>query len=410
MSATAILATIIAIVCVGYATDRLLELLNLRRMRPELPDRLKAFYDAERYARSQQYQRERLRFGLLGSTLSFLVTLVVLATGLLGALDTWLRTMIDSPYWLMLSFFGIMAVANDIMGMPFSLYSTFVIEAKYGFNKTTLKTWLLDKLKGALVGAVLGALVMWVFIWLAEIWKEDFWIWFWIAIAAFTLLAQFLFTSVFLPLFNKLTPLEAGPLRSAIEEYSLKVGFPLGNILVMDGSRRSSKANAFFSGFGSQKKIVLFDTLLAQMSQPEILAVLAHEVGHYKKRHVVLGTALGVLQMGVMLFILSRMLFAPTLSLALGAETAGLHLGLIAFTLLFSPISQLTGLGMNLLSRKNEYEADAFARATYAGDSLENALIKLHVENLSNLEPHPVDVFLNYSHPTLLQRIAALRS
>jgi STE24 endopeptidase len=410
MSATTLLAIILAIVCFGYVTDRILDLLNIRRMRPELPDKLKAFYDAERYARSQQYQKERSRFGLLSSTLSFVLSVAVLSTGALGMLDAWLRTMIDSPYWLALAFFGILAVVSDILGMPFSLYSTFVIEEKYGFNKTTPMTWVLDKLKSLLLMATLGTGILLAFIWLTELWKEDFWIWFWIGISGLSLLIQFLYTTVLLPIFNKLKPLEEGELRTAIEEYSKRVGFPLGKISVMDGSKRSTKANAFFSGFGSQKRIVLYDTLIAQMTQDEILAVLAHEVGHYKRRHIILGTALGVLQIGLMLFVLSRLAFMPELSQALGASVPGIHLSLIAFAVLFSPLSQVTGLGMNLLSRKNEYEADAFARETYAAQPLENALIKLHVETLSNLEPHPAYVFLHYSHPTMLQRIEALRS
>jgi STE24 endopeptidase len=410
MSATTLLAIILAIVCIGYLTDRILELLTLKRMRPELPDKLKAFYDAERYARSQQYQRERIRFGLLGSTLSFVVSLVVLGSGALGLLDAWLRTMIHNPYGLALAFFGILAVASDLMGMPFALYSTFVIEEKYGFNKMTAKTWVLDKLKGLLIAATLGTAILCLFIWLTILWKEDFWIWFWIGISGLMLLIQFLYTTVVVPIYNKLTPLEDGALRSAIETYSKKVGFPLKNIMVIDGSKRTTKANAFFVGFGALKSIVLYDTLIAQMTQDEILAVLAHEVGHYKRRHIILGTALGVLQIGLMLFVLSRLAFMPELSQALGASVPGIHLSLIAFAVLFSPLSQITGLGMNLLSRKNEYEADAYARETYAAQPLESALIKLHVETLSNLEPHPADVFLHYSHPTMLQRIAALRS
>jgi STE24 endopeptidase len=401
---------IILIMSLGYALDRVLELLNLRQMRPELPEKLRPFYDEEKYRRSQQYQREKSRFGLLGSTISFVGSLIVLGTGALGMLDGWLRTFTMDPFWLALAFFGILAVASDLMGIPFSLYNTFVIEEKYGFNKTTLKTWIFDKTKGLLLGALIGPAILFVFIWLVSTWKEDFWIWFWVGISGFSLLMQFLYTSVLLPIFNKLRPLEAGELRTAIEQYSNKVGFPLGNIMVMDGSKRSSKANAFFAGFGSKKRIVLFDTLIAQMSQSEILAVLAHEVGHYKRKHIPQGMVLGVLQVGFMLFILSRLLLQPALSEALGATHTGIHLGLIAFFLLFSPISQLTSLLMNLLSRKNEYQADAYARETFEGMSLESALIKLHTETLSNLEPHPAYVFLHYSHPTLLQRIAALRS
>ncbi len=410
MSPSTLLTLIVALLCGSFVLDRLLDLLNLSRMKPELPEKLRPFYDEERYRKSQNYLREKSRFGLLTGALNFVGTLLVLILGGLGALDSYLRTYMDDPFLLALTFFGVLGAASSIFGMPFSLYSTFVIEEKYGFNKTTFKTWVLDKVKGALIGAVLGSLILFAFIWLVDTLKEDFWIWFWGGISLFSLGIQFFYTTLLMPLFNKLQPLEAGELRSAIEAYSTKVGFPLGNIMVMDGSKRSTKANAFFSGFGSQKRIVLYDTLIAQMSQPEILSVLAHEVGHYKRRHIILGTILGMLNIGLMLFVLSRFILLPELSAALGAATPSIHLSLIAFAMLFSPISEVTGLLMNLLSRKNEYEADAFARETCDGPALEAALIKLHVETLSNLDPHPAYVFLHYSHPTLMQRISALRA
>ncbi|MBP6640380.1 MAG: M48 family metallopeptidase [Bacteroidia bacterium] len=410
MSPSTLLTLIVALLCGSFVLDRLLDLLNLSRMKPELPEKLRPFYDEERYRKSQNYLREKSRFGLLTGALNFVGTLLVLILGGLGALDSYLRTYVDDPFLLALTFFGVLGAASSIFGMPFSLYSTFVIEEKYGFNKTTFKTWVLDKVKGALIGAVLGSLILFAFIWLVDTLKEDFWIWFWGGISLFSLGIQFFYTTLLMPLFNKLQPLEAGELRSAIEAYSTKVGFPLGNIMVMDGSKRSTKANAFFSGFGSQKRIVLYDTLIAQMSQSEILSVLAHEVGHYKRRHIILGTILGMLNIGLMLFVLSRFILLPELSAALGAATPSIHLSLIAFAMLFSPISEVTGLLMNLLSRKNEYEADAFARETCDGPALESALIKLHVETLSNLDPHPAYVFLHYSHPTLMQRISALRA
>lgn len=410
MSPSTLLTLIVALLCGSFVLDRLLDLLNLSRMKPELPEKLRPFYDEERYRKSQNYLREKSRFGLLTGALNFVGTLLVLILGGLGALDSYLRTYVDDPFLLALTFFGVLGAASSIFGMPFSLYSTFVIEEKYGFNKTPFKTWVLDKVKGALIGAVLGSLILFAFIWLVDTLKEDFWIWFWGGISLFSLGIQFFYTTLLMPLFNKLQPLEAGELRSAIEAYSTKVGFPLGNIMVMDGSKRSTKANAFFSGFGSQKRIVLYDTLIAQMSQSEILSVLAHEVGHYKRRHIILGTILGMLNIGLMLFVLSRFILLPELSAALGAATPSIHLSLIAFAMLFSPISEVTGLLMNLLSRKNEYEADAFARETCDGPALESALIKLHVETLSNLDPHPAYVFLHYSHPTLMQRISALRA
>lgn len=410
MSPEILLVIFVAIMCLSYGLDRVLEVLNLRRMAPELPESLRGFYDAEKYRLSQQYLKEKSRFGLISTTLSFLVSVTVLATGGLGALDGWLRTFTDDPFWLALSFFGVLGLASDLLGTPFSLYHTFRIEAKYGFNKTTLKTWILDKVKGWLLAALVGSAILYGFIWLVDTLKEEFWIWFWIGMTALTLAMQFIYTTLIVPIFNKLRPLEAGGLRTAIETYGNRVGFPTGKIMVMDGSRRSTKANAFFAGFGSQKRIILFDTLIQQMTEQEIVAVLAHEVGHYKRRHIIQSMVLGTLNIGAMLFVLSRLILSPELSEALGADTPGIHLSLIAFALLFSPISEATGLLMNLLSRKNEYEADAYARQTYEGASLESALIKLHTETLSNLLPHPAYVFVHYSHPTLLQRIAALRA
>lgn len=410
MSAQSLLGIIIATLCASYLLDRVLELLNLRQMKPSLPERLKAYYDAERYSRSQAYQREKARLGLLSSTLSFALSLAVLATGALGWLDSWLRTFIDAPGLLTVAFFGIVGGLSSLLGMPFALYDIFVIEERYGFNKTTFKTWLLDRVKGLLLGGTLGAGAILVFVRLVDQWQQDFWIWFWMGISGFSLLMQFLYTGVLLPIFNKLRPLEEGELKTAIEAYCRQVGFPMAKVLVMDGSRRSTKANAFFAGFGPRRRIVLYDTLIAQMTPAEILAVLAHEVGHYKRRHIPQGMVIGILNVGVMLFILSRLIFEPALSEALGAMQPGIHMSLVAFALLFSPISELTGLAMNLLSRKNEYEADAYARETSDARSLETALIKLHVENLSNLEPHPAYVFLHYSHPPLLQRLQALRA
>lgn len=409
MNPNTILSLIIGIVCFGFLLDQLLQFLNLSRMKPDLPSALQSFYDAEKYQRSQAYQKEKSRFGLLGSVLSFVATFAVLFWGGFGMLDHWLRGYTENPYYLAIAFFGVIGFASDIIGIPFSLYNTFVIEEKYGFNKTTAKVWILDKIKGLLLSAILGGLIISALIWLVNRMGPDFWIWFWLGSTIFILGIQYLYTSILLPIFNKLEPLEDGELRKSIEDYSKKINFPLDNIMVMDGSKRSSKANAFFAGFGARKRIVLFDTLIEQMSNSEILAVLAHEVGHYKKRHIVLGTILNILNIGLTLFLLSRLVLEPALSQALGATKPSIHLALIAFAMLYSPLSQITGLAMNLLSRKNEYEADAYAKATNDGESLANALIKLHTETLSNLDPHPAYVFMNYSHPTLVQRLNALR-
>jgi STE24 endopeptidase len=301
-------------------------------------------------------------------------------------------------------------LGSDLLNMPFSLYSTFVIEERFGFNKTKIGTYFADKIKGFALAALLGGGLLYLLVWFVGMLDQDFWLWFWGLLTLLLLAFQFIYTTVLMPVFNKLQPLEQGDLRTAIETYCNGVKFPLTNIMVMNGSKRSTKANAFFAGFGRNKRIVLYDTLIDQLSENELVAVLAHEVGHYKHRHIRQSFLLSTLNIGVLLFVLSRLLFEPSLSLALGANEAGIHLGLLTFVLLFSPVSRLTDLLFNALSRRNEFQADAFASGTYDGDALGKALIKLHVGTLSNLRPHPAYVFVHFSHPPLLRRLAAIRS
>ena len=296
-------------------------------------------------------------------------------------------------------------IASDILSLPFQWYSTFVIEEKYGFNKTTVKTFILDKLKGYLLGAVIGGGLLSLLIYLVQSIGADFWIWFSLMAAAFVLFINMFYTSLILPLFNKLTPLADGELKNAIEEFARKIDFPLDNIFVLDGSKRSKKANAFFSGIGKKKKIVLYDTLIENHTTEELVAVLAHEVGHFKKKHIIWGFVLSVIQIVFTLFVLSLMIFNEHVSMAMGGTEQAIHLNLIAFTILFSPISGITGLFMSMLSRKNEFEADAYAKENYNGGALARALKKLSVDSLSNLYPHPVYVFFHYSHPPLLKRL-----
>ncbi|MDH5368201.1 MAG: M48 family metallopeptidase, partial [Cyclobacteriaceae bacterium] len=325
-----------------------------------------------------------------------------------GWLDGQLRSIIDSEIVLSLSFFGVLFIVSDILAIPFSLYGTFVIEEKFGFNKTTPKTFVMDKLKGYVLAIILGGGILALLMWLVQEMGHNFWLYFWIAIAVFTLFINMFYTSLILPLFNKLTPLEDGELKQAIETYSKKIKFPLDNIFVIDGSKRSNKANAFFSGIGKKKKIVLYDTLINNHTTEELVAVLAHEVGHFKKKHVIYSFILSVLQMGITLFVMSLMVFNESLSIALGADQLGIHINLIAFTILYSPISKVSGILMNVFSRKNEFEADAYAKETYDNVQLQVALKKLSVDNLSNLYPHPAYVFMNYSHPPLLKRLEAM--
>ncbi|MCK5371377.1 MAG: M48 family metallopeptidase, partial [Cyclobacteriaceae bacterium] len=371
-------------------------------------DEVKGIYDEEKYKKSISYARANNKFGLLTSSFSFILSFVLLATGFFGWFDQKVHGFIVTEELVSLAFFGLLFLASDILNIPFQLYDTFVIEEKFGFNKTTSKTFILDKLKGYVLAGVIGGLILFVLLKLINLFGPDFWIYFWIVISVFILFINMFYTSLILPLFNKLTPLEDGELKDEIETYSKKIKFPLDNIFVIDGSKRSAKSNAFFSGIGKKKKIVLYDTLIENHSKEELVAVLAHEVGHFKKKHIITGYVLSILQTGFTLFIMSLIIFSPAMSEALGGSQLAIHLNLLAFGILYSPISHFVGVFMNMLSRKNEFEADAFAKETYNGTFLQQALKKLSVDNLSNLFPHPAYVFMNYSHPPLLKRLAAM--
>ncbi len=408
MEPKTILWIVISIATAGYILDQVLDWLNLRAMRRDVPDEVAEFYDRDRYLKSLDYHGVRTRFSFLSSAFSFAVTMLMLLAGGFGWLDTVLRTFVDSEILLSLAFFGVLALASDVLSVPFQVYATFVIEERYGFNRTTPRTFILDKLKGYLLGAVIGAPLLGLLIWLVMQIGPGFWLWFGVTAALFVLFVNVFYTTLILPLFNKLTPLPDGELKSAIEAFAAKVNFPLDNIFVIDGSRRSSKANAFFSGMGRRKKIVLYDTLIDKHATDELVAILAHEVGHFKKKHIVQGFALSVVQIFFTLFVLSLMVYNESLSFALGGNQHSIHLNLIVFSILFAPISGVIGILMQMLSRKNEFEADAYAREHYDGPALAAALKKLSVDSLSNLFPHPLYVFFHYSHPPLLARLRAI--
>jgi len=408
ISPNTILIIILVIVSISFIFDQILDYINLKSQRSDIPGEIAGFYEKNKYLKSLEYHTELTRFSFLTSTFSFLLSAAMLLFGGFGWLDNLLHAYIQNGIMLALAFFGILMIASDILTIPFQWYSTFVIEEKYGFNKTTVKTFIFDKLKGYLLSAVVGGALLSALIYLVQSIGPNFWIWFSLLAAGFMLIVNMFYTSLILPLFNTLTPLQDGELKKAIEAFSRSVNFPLDNIMVIDGSKRSKKANAFFSGIGRKKKIVLYDTLIANHTTEELVAVLAHEVGHFKKKHIIWGYILSVIQIVFTLFVLSLMIFNENVSLALGAQQFGIHLNLLAFGILFSPISAVTGIIMNLYSRKNEFEADAYARQTFDGGALSNALKRLSVDSLSNLYPHPWYVFFHYSHPPLLKRLEAL--
>ncbi|MGB0887423.1 MAG: M48 family metallopeptidase [Vicingaceae bacterium] len=410
MNPQTIFNIITTIIVLNFLLERWLDWLNDKNSSATLPEELKGIYDEEKYAKQRAYDKVKGRFSFVSSTFSFVLILVMLFLNGFAFVDDYAKTITQHPVLLPMVFFAILMVASDILTIPFQLYSTFVIEEKFGFNRTTAKTYILDKIKGALVGAIIGGGIMALFIWFYNTTGQYFWLWTWEAVAIFMVLATMFYASIIVPLFNKLTPLADGELKTEITEYCKKVGFNLDNLFVMDGSKRSSKANAFFSGLGSKKRIVLYDTLANEYSKEEITAVLAHEIGHYKKKHTLTAMIVGVLQMGVMLFILSLVINKPEFSMALGVQEKSFHIGLLVFSMMYSPLSMAIGVVMNVISRKNEYEADNYAKTTYKAEPLVSSLKKLSVDSLSNLTPHPYDVFMNYSHPTLLQRIKALNT
>ncbi|MEZ5071974.1 MAG: M48 family metallopeptidase [Bacteroidales bacterium] len=381
----------------SYILERVLEALNLRYSRMELPEELRDVFDPEAYRKSQSYKRENTRFSLVSSSFSLVLILGMFFLKGFAWLDGLVAGWTGNPILHVLLFFGVLAFASDLLGTPFEGYQTFVIEEKYGFNRTTPRTFFLDKAKGWLIGAVLGGGLLALITWIYFLTGPAFW---WIALGVMILFYLFInlfYSNLIVPLFNKQTPLEKGSLRDRIEAYASKVSFALRNVYVMDGSKRSTKANAYFTGLGPKKRVVLFDTLIGELSEDEIVSVLAHEIGHYKRKHSLKGMGTGILQTALTLYLFSLSVALPEVSMALGGSGASFHLGLIAFAVLFAPVSTLLGLGGNVLSRRRI--SGRYARESASGEAMVSALKKLSRSTLSNLTPHPAYVFVHYSHP-----------
>jgi len=401
---------ILIIVVLDFIFERIMDWLNSSWRTKPIPEELAGIYDDEKYKKQQEYSKVNSRFSMLTSTFSFLVLVLVLIFQAFGWLHYSIEEFTHNPILIGLLFFGTLFFVLDIIGMPFSIYETFVIEEKFGFNKTTPKTFIFDKLKGYLLSIIIGVIIYSVIYKFYEYSGQYFWIYTWAILALFTLFITLFYSNLIVPLFNKQKPLPEGELKTAINDFATKVGFKLHNVYEIDGSKRSTRANAYFTGFGPKKRIVLYDTLIKELTTDELIAVLAHEIGHYKKKHTLSGLLLSLLQMGVMLFLLSLFISNPNLSMALGVNKPEFHIGLIAFGLLYTPLSLITGLFMNIISRKNEYQADNFAASTYGSEALISALKKLASNNLSNLTPHPFYVTMSYSHPSLHQRILNLKN
>lgn len=409
MNSELILLIILIVIAVNYLLDLFSGLLNYRSFNDKIPSNVRDIYNKEEYKKSQKYKKENFRFNLFISSYSFIILVTVLYSGYFGVLDSTIRnyTLENEISPSILFFFSIYLI-NDIILLPFQFYRVFVIEQKYGFNTMSLKTFILDKLKGYLLTLIVGLIVMVPLLILILLFPQSFWIYSWILLSFFMIFINMFYTSLIVPLFNKLTPIDDGDLKDSLNSYAEKVGFSLSNIFVINGSKRSKKANAFFTGFGKNKKIVLYDTLIKNHTIDELVAVLAHEVGHYKLRHVISNLVISIATTGFMLFLMSKFLFNSEVSYALGGNVSFRHLEILAFFILYTPISRFINILVFIKSRKNEYEADNFAISTFKKSPLVSALKKLSRDNLTNLTPHPLFEFINYSHPSLSKRLRSI--
>ena len=408
---------IMGLVIFNYLFSNILDYLNHKNWKDEIPSELKDFYDKKKYKQAKQYAISKNKIGLLSSTTSFLLVVSLLVFNGYGYIDQLVNSFslnlflpfeINNSFTESGIFFLILFTLNLIISIPFSFYNTFVIEENFGFNKTSKSTFFFDIIKSSMLSILIGGFLLFLALYLFDSLNDGFWLYLWIGLSLLMVFINMFYADLIVPIFNKLTPLENGELRKKIENYSKQVGYLLKNIYVIDGSKRSTKANAFFSGLGPRKTIALYDTLIEKHSENELVAVLAHEVGHFKKKHVFSGLLMSVIQIGVMTFFFELCLKLPEISQALGGSDVSFHLGLIGFTIIFSPISMMSGILMNYISRKNEFEADSYAKETYNGDDLSLALKKLSVDSLSNIYPHPLYVFFHYSHPPLIKRLRAL--
>jgi STE24 endopeptidase len=399
---------ILLIPVTGFLIERYLDHLNATMWSDSLPEKLKGICDENEYSRTQLYQKENNRLALWSSSFNLAIILIMIISGGFAMIDSISRLVSNNNILIALIFFGIIGFVSDLINIPFSCYDTFVIEKKYGFNTMTIRTFITDHVKSWFIAILIGIPVLGLITWFYYKTGKNFWLYAWGLITLFSVFINFFYSELIVPLFNKQIPLIEGSLRSQIEVFAQRTGFKLKNIYVIDGSKRSTKANAYFSGFGPKKRIVLYDTLQKELTEEEIVAVLAHEIGHYKKKHVLYTLIFSVLITGFMLFLFSLVVNSPMLSQAIGSENTSFHLGLIVFGILYSPLSLVIGLFSNYISRRNEFAADRFAKENFSPVIMSEALKKLSVKNLSNMMPHPAYVFFHYSHPPLLLRLEKL--
>jgi STE24 endopeptidase len=403
-----LITALVLIVLAAYIVEALLDQLNQSRSRDPLDISIANLYNQDERERSISYSAEKTRFSFYSSTFSTIIMIIALTYGWFAKLDNWMRDKLDNQILISLGFIAALSVISWWINLPFQLYSIFGIEAKYGFNKITAKTFITDTIKATILSTLIGGLLLTAVLWIYQELGNKFWIFAWMLVGGFSLVMFMFGTTLILPLFNKLKPVEQGELRSAVEKYCASQGYSLGRLFVMDGSKRSTKANAFFSGMGRSKTIVLFDTLIEKLSTKEIVAVLAHEIGHYKKKHTLSMFIFSNIQTFGTFALLGWLLGYPELSTALGAEQSSFHLSALTFFILFTPLSIVLGLANNSWSRHNEFEADTFAKQTNDATALKSALKKISTDSLANLSPHPLYVAFNYTHPPLAQRLKNL--
>lgn len=410
-SENAITIIILVTLAGSYLVGMVADFLNLNHLNQPLPIEFADHYDKKKYSDSQAYLKANTKFGFITSSVDLAVILLFWFSGGFQTMDAFVRSFHFNSIVSGLFFAGILIFLKLLINLPFSIYSTFVIEEKFGFNKTTPALFFFDLIKSIALSAILGSILLSLVLGFLEFGGPWAWVMCWAASTLFLLAVQYIVPTWIMPLFNKFTPLADGPLKQAILSYAESIDFSLSNIFVMDGSKRSSKSNAFFTGFGKNKRIVLFDTLIKEQSIEELVSVLAHEMGHFKKKHMIKRMVLGILQMGFIFYLVSIFISHEGLFQAFFMKEGSIYAGLIFFGMLYAPIDLLVSILFQISSRKDEYEADRFAAQTVKSSApLINALKKLSAHNLSNLTPHPFYVFLNYSHPPVLSRINTLKS
>lgn len=400
--------TIIVIVVAEFAFDCVLRYLNIKASKQPIPKELEGLYDEATYKKQQAYSGERRRVSLIGSVVNTCVTLGIFALGGFAVFDGWVRQVSDYPVVMAILYMLIFNLIGMLIDIPFSYYSTFTIETKYGFNNMGRKLFFTDQLKGAGISILIMSLIIGAVVWIYGFVPEYFWLIAWAVVGAFQLFMQYIYTDLIVPMFNKLTPMPEGELRSAIEAFAKNTNFRLDNIYMQDSSKRSTHGNAYFAGWGKRKKVVIYDTLTEQLSTRQIVAVLAHEIGHQKRGHIVKSTVIGLGMMLLTLWLFSLVIDSKDIAMAAGCAEPSFHINIMVFSMLYTPISMLTSMLIAIMSRKHEWEADEFAKVHGYGKDISEALKAMSKHSLANLTPHPLVVFMEYSHPTLLDRVKHL--